>query len=121
MMLVAPRDLANPVDGLLHAVKRQDAVAHWKNRRKPSVLHDDWPAGSEIAGRSIAEPTRLPDHVAIFGDGPLRLRRLDVLAVTVDVRAHLVRIDDLPALEPQVRQHGVWQVHVPPGTRGHLE
>src|SRR5688572_33153743 len=100
MMPVARGYVANPVDGFVHGLKRQDAVTHRKDRRESSVLHHDRPAGSEIAGGSIAEPPRLADHVAILGDAPLRFRRLDVLAVAVDVRAHRIRIDDLPALEP---------------------
>ena len=47
-------DVANLLGSFVQRPERQDSLAHRQDRRESGVLHDDRPAGSEIAGGPIS-------------------------------------------------------------------
>src|SRR5262245_39848351 len=83
--------------GFLHRSECEEPLTHREHRAKAGVLNGHRPASRQIAGRTATEPAGLTQDVAIFGDTPLCLRGLDVLAIGVEIGTDLRRIDHAPS------------------------
>src|SRR5439155_27334428 len=94
--LVIAFDRFESSQDLVHRVKGEQPLTCWEDRAEASVLSDNWPAGREVAGTAITEPSSLQAHVRILSHGKFAARRLQVIPVGTQIER--MRIRQMPAV-----------------------
>src|SRR6266498_3303896 len=94
--VIVALDLADRGGGFLDGPEAEDTLTGGQDRSEAGILHDHGSAGSEVARGAAAEPAGLTPDISVLGHAPLRLRRLDVLPVAVEVAADPGRVGHVP-------------------------